>query len=248
MDYAMRQPWWLMMNEGDDLGRRAGRGRRRAEGVERREGRRGRPRGTRGREGFGPGEFEAEGLGRGFGPGGPGGPGPMGFGPGRHHGPGVRRARRGDVRLAVLALLLEQPCNGYQLIQGLAEKTNGVWKPSPGAVYPQLSALEDEGLIEAFDNDGAKAFRLTETGRGVATDIDPKPWDAVNDEFGPLHPDDAVRLWRAYGSLAMATKAVMTSGTSEQIADAEGVLTDARRRLFGLLAEDDADKENDRPE
>ena len=77
----------------------------------------------------------------------------------------LRRARvqRGDVRAAALALLAEEPRNGYQVIQEIAERSGGVWQPSPGSVYPALQQLEDEGLIgaETADN-GRKAFALTD--------------------------------------------------------------------------------------
>ena len=64
------------------------------------------------------------------------------------HGPGHRRARRGDVRAAILDLLAEgQSWNGYQIIQEIARRTSGVWRPSAGSVYPALQQLEDEGLI-----------------------------------------------------------------------------------------------------
>src|SRR6516162_1729546 len=70
--------------------------------------------------------------------GGPGGPKFGGRGP---------RVRRGDVRAAILDLLGEgQPWNGYQIIQEIAERTQGVWRPSAGSVYPALQQLEDEGL------------------------------------------------------------------------------------------------------
>src|SRR5919106_1034527 len=76
------------------------------------------------------------------GPFGPGGP----MGQGRH-GRG-RGGRRGNVRMAILALLLERPMHGYEMISELEERTGGVWRPSPGSVYPTLQLLEDEGLIE----------------------------------------------------------------------------------------------------
>ena len=57
------------------------------------------------------------------------------------------RAKRGDVRAAALALLAEEPMNGYQIIQAIGERSDGVWRPSPGSVYPALQQLEDEGLI-----------------------------------------------------------------------------------------------------
>src|SRR5919199_4202005 len=77
--------------------------------------------------------------------GGPGwGPGRGGWGGGWGRGP---KARRGDVRAALLLLLEDEPRNGYQLIQAIEERTGGIWRPSPGAVYPALQQLEDEGLV-----------------------------------------------------------------------------------------------------
>src|SRR6516164_6407666 len=97
-------------------------------------------------------------------PGGPGGPwrgwwpGPPGFA----RGP---KASRGDVRAAILALLREGPRNGYQIMSEIEERSGGAWRPSPGAVYPALSQLADEGLIEAEEASGRRTFSLTQAGR-----------------------------------------------------------------------------------
>src|SRR6266702_3255428 len=95
---------------------------------------------------------------RGCGP--PGGwwPGPPGF-------PRGPKAGRGDVRAAILALLREGPRNGYQIMSEIEERSGGAWRPSPGAVYPALQQLADEGLIEAAESSGRRTFRLTEAGR-----------------------------------------------------------------------------------
>ena len=69
------------------------------------------------------------------------------------------RVRRGDVRAAALSLLAEGPRNGYQIIQEISERTDGVRRPSPGSVYPALQQLEDEGLIQAETGEsGRKAL------------------------------------------------------------------------------------------
>src|ERR1700745_3239229 len=86
--------------------------------------------------------------------------GPWGFGPGGPMGRGGGRARRGDVRAAMLKLLAEEPRNGYPLIAGIARRSEGVWRPSPGSVYPALQQLEDEGLVRAEETDGRKLFHL----------------------------------------------------------------------------------------
>ncbi len=67
------------------------------------------------------------------------------------------KARRGDIRAAIVALLAEQPMHGYQVIQELSERTEGVWRPSPGSVYPTLQQLEDEELVEPTSRRRASA-------------------------------------------------------------------------------------------
>src|SRR5262249_49122735 len=88
-----------------------------------------------------------------------------GHGPARAGSGRGARVRRGDVRAAALALLAEEPRNGYQLIQEIAERSDGVWQPSPGSVYPALQQLEDEGLIQAETPEGGRK-RYALTGEG----------------------------------------------------------------------------------
>lgn len=168
---------------------------------------------------------------------GPGGFGPGGFGPGERGGFGRRgRARRGDVRLAVLALLAEQPMNGYQIIQALADRTSGVWKPSPGAIYPALNQLQDEGLIEPHEDEHGKGFSLTEAGRAEAS-AGVKPWETVNDESG-RNAEGAGELWQEFGSLAAALRSATLAGSPAQLKASAALLAETRRRLFGILAEE----------
>jgi DNA-binding PadR family transcriptional regulator len=156
------------------------------------------------------------------------------FGPRGHFGRG--RARRGDVRTAILQLLNEEPRNGYQIISELAERSGGAWRPSPGAVYPALNQLEDEGLIETFDNEGSRAFRLTSTGREapeVHADT-AKIWDDWTDEGSERV--DARIIWRTIGEMSMALKAVVMSGDATLVTKAEAILAETKRSLYGLLA------------
>ncbi len=208
---------------------------------ERREARR-QHRRHRGHDDFGPGFA----MGAGFGPGfaaaggafgpsgafGPGGP----FGPGGAMGPrGRGRGRRGHVRQAILSLLLEEPLNGYQIMQTLADRTQGAWRPSPGAVYPALAQLEDEGLIESFDNDGQKAFRLTDEGSEQAEKAE-KPWETVNQALAGMGNEQLGTMWREYAALGGAAKELSRNGTTAQLEAAGKLIADARRRLYGLLA------------
>src|SRR5205085_9853538 len=91
---------------------------------------------------------------------------------GRSHARGSRgggfgrgRGGRGDVRAAILILLAEAPFNGYQLIHEIAQRSGGIWQPSPGSVYPALQLLQDEGLVQAEETEGRRVFCLSEAGR-----------------------------------------------------------------------------------
>lgn len=174
-----------------------------------------------------------------FGPWGPGGgggfgPGGPGFGPG-HHGRGRgRRTRRGNVRAALLALLAERAMHGYEMIQELDERTGGVWRPSPGSVYPTLQMLEDEGLVTSQEEGGKRLFSLTDTGREQAAAQTTAPWDEVTEAAGA----NALREREAFGQLLGAMKQVMAVGSDAQKARALDVINDARRRIYGILADD----------
>jgi DNA-binding PadR family transcriptional regulator len=155
--------------------------------------------------------------------------------------PGFRRgpkARRGDVRAAVLALLAEQPLNGYQLIQEIGRRSGGVWKPSSGSVYPTLQQLEDEGLVRAVDSGNRRVFELTGTGQEYVADAPDElaaPWDAMADTVD----DEAVELWDLLGQVSAATGQVVQAGGAEQVGQTRQVLVDARRAIYRILADAD---------
>jgi DNA-binding PadR family transcriptional regulator len=151
---------------------------------------------------------------------------------GRRGGPG-RRARRGDVRAAVLALLSERPMHGYEMIQELEERTDGVWRPSPGAVYPALQLLEDQGLVVADAAEGKRLFSLTDAGREEAATGDRKPWDDVTAGIDPSQ----FKLRDALGPIAIAARQVAIDGTPAQQTAAAEILMETRRKLYALLAE-----------
>ena len=75
------------------------------------------------------------------------------------HSRGGARARRGDIRAAVLALLAERPMHGYEMIKEVEDRTGGAWTPSAGSIYPTLQLLEDEGLIRGRGERGQAPLR-----------------------------------------------------------------------------------------
>jgi DNA-binding PadR family transcriptional regulator len=194
--------------------------------------------------------------------GGPGGgPGPWGggpfefgmrggpFGPPRFGGRGPR-VRRGDVRAAILDLLAEgQPWNGYQIIQEIGARTQGVWRPSAGSVYPALQQLEDEALIkdqgsEAAGEDRRRMYTLTGEGQAYVTEHADElkaSWDAVTGSVN----DTEVQLRHTIHQVMVAVSQVAQAGSAAQVQQAGKILADTRRALYRILAADDPDAEED---
>jgi DNA-binding PadR family transcriptional regulator len=159
-----------------------------------------------------------------FGPWGP----PFG---GRAGGP---RVRRGDVRASIIALLAERPMHGYEMIQELESRTNGLWRPSAGSIYPTLQLLEDEGIVIGEDSAGKRRFSLTDAGRAEAEKLDRPPWEEVTDE----DEGHASNLRDSAFQLGAAIIQVVRTGSEDQIAKTRDILNDARRRVYTVLGED----------
>jgi DNA-binding PadR family transcriptional regulator len=200
----------------------------------------------------GGGEGRGGGRGRGGPPFGPPGFGPGGFGPGGRgdarggrfgaFGPGGfgfrrgPRARRGDIRAAILALLKEEPRNGYQIMQELKQRSQGMWNPSPGSVYPALQLLEDERLIANEEGANGRVYALTTQGKAYVKEHAAEiaaPWDALGNAAG----DGFVEMMNLFHQLGAAAMQVVQAGSAAQIAKAKKVLVATRRSLYEILAE-----------
>ena len=141
---------------------------------------------------------------------------------GHPFGGGRGRARRGEVRTALLTLLADEPRNGYQLMQAIEERSGGRWRPSPGSVYPALAQLEDQGFIRATERDGGKLFEITDAGRehvaGLADEV--PPWDAEHDSGA----EQFVELRSLMMQTGQAARQVAKVGDEDQIKRASELL------------------------
>ncbi|MBB2911808.1 DNA-binding PadR family transcriptional regulator [Streptosporangium becharense] len=185
-----------------------------------------------------PWDFGRSGHGRRGRGGGPFGGGPFGgppFGRGR-------KAKRGDVRAAILALLTEAPRNGYQIIQEIERRSEGGWKPSPGAVYPALQQLTDEGLVSCEESEGRKTFDLTGAGRAYVADHA----DEVRAPWEEMTPDVDESTWELLDLARQAASAmtqILQTGSDAQIRQARQILVETRRKLYRILADGDPGEE-----
>jgi DNA-binding PadR family transcriptional regulator len=152
------------------------------------------------------------------------------------------------VRAAILDVLAGDEMNGYQLIQQISERSGGAWKPSPGSVYPTVQQLEDEGLVEGREVEGRRLLRLTDAGRAYVEENAEEmaaTWRAFEEpgeegpESGPRDQRSGTELMPIVGQVMGAMWQIVTTGTSQQRAEAAEILTETRRKLYQLLADGD---------
>jgi DNA-binding PadR family transcriptional regulator len=168
-----------------------------------------------------------------FGQGGPGGAGPK-----------PPKASRGDVRAAILAVLSDGPRNGYQIMSEIEERSGGAWRPSPGAVYPALSQLADEGLIVGEESGGRRSYQLSDAGREYITEHPEAArgaWESQAQQEAWQLPGLFTVAARLGGSIVQVAHA----GTPSQVRAAEELLEQTRRKLYQILAEDPSGEPDD---
>ena len=162
-------------------------------------------------------------------------------GPGRR-GPGGRGRMfgSGELRLALLGLIAEAPRHGYELIKAIEELSGGNYAPSPGVVYPTLSLLTDEGVIEDQAGEGArKSFAATEAGRAELAHRKGE-YDAIVARLKDIAEESertsAPPLKRAMGNLFHAVKNRITEGDfdRETVHGIAEILDEAARKIERL--------------
>jgi DNA-binding PadR family transcriptional regulator len=155
---------------------------------------------------------------------------------------GGPRVRRGDVKWALLELLSERPRHGYDLIKELEARYGGLYRPSPGAVYPTLQMLEDGGYVTSEAVDGKRIYTITDAGRALLDEHrrerSAEREDDDDHPFGFEFPaDEAFELKRAAFELGAAVMQVVASGDSLRMKKATDVLDRARKDVFRILGD-----------
>jgi DNA-binding PadR family transcriptional regulator len=148
-------------------------------------------------------------------------------------GRGRGRIQRGDVRTAILLVLADEAMHGYQIMQAVSDRTGGAWRASPGAVYPTIAQLEDEGLVTTREEGGRRLVTLTSEGRTYVEERSARlgdPFAAFADR--PTGPD----LREPLHELQAAARQILSTGNAAQVEAAAQVLARARRSLYLILA------------
>jgi len=154
------------------------------------------------------------------------------------------RAERGGVRYLVLDVLAERERHGYEVIQAIEERSGGVYRPSPGVVYPTLQLLEELGHAKLNESEGRKVYAITDEGRSdleahrdeiqdFYSRFDDVAWERQIEEFGDLMRQ-AGRLFKTFKRAAR--RGQLTPKTQARIRE---VMSDAVQRIDAILAEQD---------
>lgn len=148
---------------------------------------------------------------------------------------GPNRVRRGDVQAAILALLTEQDMHGYQIIQELAGRSGGAWRPGPGSIYPTLQSLLEQGFISDREDGSKRVFSITPAGRRLAAAAgDREPWRGYAEADA-----GRIALRQAKQGLFQALAQVESAGQPRTIERATELVAATRKSLYLLLAEED---------
>jgi DNA-binding PadR family transcriptional regulator len=133
--------------------------------------------------------------------------------------------------------------HGYQLIQQMAERSSGVWRPSPGSIYPTLSQLADEGLIQLYSEEGRNVASLTDAGKAYIEEHRDQlgtPWDEVAGSV----KEEAFDVKAEIGAVMGAVHQVLRVGSADQVGQATKVLAETRKAIYRILAEDEPAKDS----
>jgi DNA-binding PadR family transcriptional regulator len=126
--------------------------------------------------------------------------------------------------------------HGYEIIQEVAERSQDLWKPSPGSVYPTLQLLVDEGLIVSTESEGSKKlFALTDAGKEAAEKVATPPWEEIADGVDPAHLNLRAAIGQLFGAVAQSAHAA-NEEQQQRILD---IVNNARREIYMILGEED---------
>jgi DNA-binding PadR family transcriptional regulator len=134
-----------------------------------------------------------------------------------------------------LALLKEKPMHGYELIQEITARSEGLWKPSPGSVYPTLQLLADADLVTVTDDGGKRLYTLTDAAQEeAATAAETPPWLEFTEQLDGGDHD----LGHAGRQLLGAVQQIAMTGSAEQKQRAAAALNAARKNIYAILGEE----------
>ncbi len=153
------------------------------------------------------------------------------------------RADRGTVRYLVLDALAKEPCHGYEVLRAIGEKSGGVYRPSPGVIYPTLQMLEDLGHIRMSLREERKVYAITAEGRAelaAHAEAVTEFYESSSDQGFDTGGDDLHELAHRFRRLVYLFKRNLKRGRLEpaKIRKLRAVLGQAIDQLEELLGDE----------
>ena len=140
------------------------------------------------------------------------------------------------MRIAILTLLDERPMHGYEIITELETRSEGRWRPSPGAVHPTLEKMEEHGAVSSTEADGKRRFELTDRGREFLAEIQSAEDDDAPAPWNQSGTEGRGEMRRLISELGGQTRQIARFGTTGQRDAATTVLEDTKRKLYEIPA------------
>ncbi|HTX69066.1 MAG TPA: PadR family transcriptional regulator [Thermoleophilia bacterium] len=107
----------------------------------------------------------------------------------------ARIFNRGELKIALLSVIdALGEGHGYAIMQELQRRVGSQWRPSPGAIYPALVALEAASAVTSIEREGLRVYRLTPDGEAM------------------LGARDATPVWHEISRRAVARRSHVTLG------------------------------------
>lgn len=185
--------------------------------------------------------MRGRGRGFGFGRGGsPFGGDPFGEGPFGIGGPGRQRQRRGDIKFVLLELLKEKPYHGYELIKAMEERSGGFYRPSPGAIYPTLQMLEEEGSVTSQMVDEKRVYTITDAGRKLLDERETPQGMGFGPFGGRHHHTETAQLVDLRRTVMALFESVMQTaryGTPEQVKAVQTLIESTNQEVHSILSQ-----------
>jgi DNA-binding PadR family transcriptional regulator len=139
----------------------------------------------------------------------------------------AKRTHRG-LRHWVMYLLHDSPKNGVEIMDALESMSRGMWRPSPGSVYPLLDSMEKDGVIAKLPD---RRYELTKAGRDEAD------WPHGSPGAGPRSVSDVIEQMSGYVSYLED----LSKSEGEKVKDSAPKIRELSERLARLGGGQDAE-------
>ena len=142
------------------------------------------------------------------------------------------------MKFILLAVLLESPKHGYEIIKELETRRGGFHRLSPGSVYPTLQTLEENGYLTSEQIDDKRVYSITESGRHLLSDRHQQT-ESVSDREGHTanKPSELVKLRQTLSEVNDAVTQVARNGNLEQANQVRELLAQVKRGIYKILSE-----------